>query len=417
MYLQHFGLADFPFKITPDPEFLYWTRDHRRAYDALSLGVFQREPITVLTGDIGVGKTTLLRRFISAATPNQTVGLISNFSSGDGSLWPWVASAFDLPTTDTEIKLFETFKQFVVDEFAAGRRVILILDEAQNASDEDLEQLRMLSNINDGNDVPLLLFLIGQPEFRSRLKEPQNRKLSQRVGITFHIGVMTPASTADYIKHRLQIAGAQRPIFDEDALGMIADYSGGIPRMTNVVCEMLLFAAFRKGVQAIDGEFARMHLEEAKQSGVLSHFGEAELPVSIAKVSGHNRRGQVKDVSISGPKVVQDDSKAETKPTPLVLFPTKNAGRDPDALNLATEATLAIQRTRPARGRFGVKLGAIGAVAAVAVGLVVADVFDGASTRPSNILDASARFVCSDDRDRATRTEHSSQCLRSIVDR
>ncbi len=385
MYLQHFGLTAYPFKITPDPGFLFWTQDHQRAYDAMSLGVFQHEPITVVTGDIGVGKTTLLRRLISEITPNQTVGLVSNFSSGDGGLLPWVTSAFGLPPTSAEVQMFERFRQFVLDEFALDRRVILIIDEAQNVSDEDLEQLRILSNINSERDVRLLLFLVGQPDFRSRLKAPQNRKILQRVGVIFHFGVMTKSNTADYIEHRLRVAGARRPIFDAGALDVVAEASGGVPRKANVICEMLLFAAFRNGSRQIDVDFAMTHLEEANQTGVLSHFGEVELPLRVAAARGQTRLNRAREPVRSGQPIAPRSEKTAKTESPLLLFPKTRAVLDADepsekAFESVSEPITPDKEHMPVtsepdagqpRRRIGMILGATSAAAVVAIGLTM----------------------------------------------
>lgn len=272
MYESFFGLTMLPFKITPDPQFIYWNKEHRRAASIIAFGIEQLVPITVVTGDVGTGKTTLLQQFLEETPADTTVGLISNYWSGMGGLYQWILNAFDIRAEGGEVELFRAFQDFVVDEYAAGRRCVLIVDEAQNMSDADLEQLRMLTNINSGKDSLMMLFLVGQHQLRDRLREPGNRQIAQRVGAAFHLGPMSREDTAKYIRHRISVAGGTDDIFDDGALGRIHDVSGGVPRMINVVCELALVTAFGDGVRTISTAYIDEFLLEAEANGMIAHL-------------------------------------------------------------------------------------------------------------------------------------------------
>ncbi len=276
MYESFFGLNALPFKITPDPAFIYWNAQHRRAASILAFGIEQMVPITVVTGDVGAGKTTLLQQFLEEAPADMTVGLISNYWSGMGGLYQWILNAFDIKASGSEVELFRMFQDFVISEYAEGRRCVLIVDEAQNIADPDLEQLRMLTNINTGKDSLLMLFLVGQPQLRDRLRQPHNNQIAQRVGASFHLAAMSEEDTQNYVRHRLRIAGATQAIFDTAALKRIHQVSGGVPRLINVVSELALVTAFGDGVKTIDGAYLNAFLEEAEESGMMAH-----LPMSL----------------------------------------------------------------------------------------------------------------------------------------
>ena len=168
IYNDHFGLAERPFTLLPDPDFLYWSESHTRAYAMLEYGMLTHAPITVITGEIGAGKTTLLRHLLRTLPEEFTVGLISNAQGNRGELLHWVLMALGVPTETSAsyVQLFAQFQDFLIEEYACGRRTMLIFDEAQNLSTETLEELRMFSNINADKDELIQLVLVGQPELR-----------------------------------------------------------------------------------------------------------------------------------------------------------------------------------------------------------------------------------------------------------
>ena len=215
IYNDHFGLAERPFTLLPDPDFLYWSESHTRAYAMLEYGMLTHAPITVITGEIGAGKTTLLRHLLRSLPEEFTVGLISNAQGNRGELLHWVLMALGVPTeTDASyVQLFAQFQDFLIEEYASGRRTMLIFDEAQNLSAETLEELRMFSNINADKDELIQLVLVGQPELRSLISQPWLVQFAQRVSAEYHLPGMTAEQVLGYIVHRLAVAGASREIF------------------------------------------------------------------------------------------------------------------------------------------------------------------------------------------------------------
>ena len=193
IYNDHFGLTERPFTLLPDPDFLYWSESHTRAYTMLEYGMLTHAPITVITGEIGAGKTTLLRHLLRSLPEEFTVGLISNAQGNRGELLHWVLMALGVPTTSdaTYVQLFAKFQDFLIEEYASGRRTMLIFDEAQNLSTETLEELRMFSNINADKDELLQLVLVGQPELRDLIAQPRLAQFAQRVAAEYHLPGMS----------------------------------------------------------------------------------------------------------------------------------------------------------------------------------------------------------------------------------
>lgn len=246
-YIDHFpGLKDRPFTLLPDPDFLYLSPQHKRAQAILEYGLFSRAPVTLLTGEIGAGKTTVLQNLMRDLNPNLTVGLISNVQGGRGELLQWVLHAYGLTLEDRAdyVVLFKQFQDFLIEEYARGRRVVLMVDEAQNLSAEGLEEIRMLTNINANKDEVLQLVLVGQPELRDIIRRPDMRQLAQRITASFHLRAMQEPDVHDYIRHRLIIAGATGEEIDAQAISKIYNITQGVPRLINQVCELTLLYAW-----------------------------------------------------------------------------------------------------------------------------------------------------------------------------
>lgn len=264
LYLEHFGFAERPFTLQPDPRFLFWSRQHERAFAILEFGMISGAPITLMTGEIGAGKTTLLQAFIADQDPGVTVGLISNAQGDRGELLQWILNALDLgfDGTATYVQLFRQLQSFLLDEYAAGRRVVLILDEAQNLSLESLEELRMLTNINAGSDVLIQLVLTGQPELREMILGPSMCQLAQRVAASFHLEAMGPDTVAGYIRHRLCHAGGSGAEFTDAACALIHRHSGGIPRLVNQLAELALLFAWSAETDRVDAAMVDAVLDD-----------------------------------------------------------------------------------------------------------------------------------------------------------
>jgi type II secretory pathway predicted ATPase ExeA len=241
MYEQHFGFSEKPFGLTPDPRFLFLTRHHQMALTAMEYGLAGDALITVLTGEVGSGKTTLVRHFTRSLAPDIRVGVITNMHRGSGKLLQWVLMALGLVARRRDVAgLYGRFIEHLDSETSAGRRVLLIVDEAQNLGAPRLEELRVLSNVNDTRPLALQLVLVGQPELRSTLRKPKLRQLAQRVGADYHLGALSRDETRDYVRHRLQIVGARSEVFSTGAIDIVHLHSGGVPRLINQLCDTAL---------------------------------------------------------------------------------------------------------------------------------------------------------------------------------
>lgn len=246
IYLEHFGLSERPFSLVPDPDFLFWSKMHKRAFAMLEYGILTRAPITLITGEVGAGKTTLMHHLLKSLPADLRVGLVSNAHGDRGELLRWVLQAFDqsAPSDATYVDLFGQFEQFLISEYASGRRVIIIFDEAQNLSRESLEELRMLTNINANKDELLQIILVGQPELRSMVNGPGLSQFAQRVAASFHLPSMDIDMVQAYMAHRLSVAGADQEIFTSPAAEAIFDATKGVPRLVNQLCDLSLLYAY-----------------------------------------------------------------------------------------------------------------------------------------------------------------------------
>lgn len=254
IYTRHFGLTERPFTLVPNPEFLYWSGVHRRAAAVLEYGIVTRAPITLITGEIGSGKTTILRHLLRGSDDAVTIGLISNARTGGGeTLLNWVLSALDQEVQPgaSHMALYRQFETFLLEEYAEGRRVVLIFDEAQNLDAGALEDIRMLTNINSDEDELLQLVLVGQPELRDMIMRPDMTQLAQRIAASFFLPALNEPDVSAYIQHRLEVAGATRQIFEEDAVTLVQSVTGGVPRLVNQLCDFALLYAFEAGTETV----------------------------------------------------------------------------------------------------------------------------------------------------------------------
>ena len=253
IYTQHFELKERPFTLLPDPDFLFWSPAHQRAFTMLEYGTLTGAPITLITGEVGAGKTTLLHHFLKNLEENIKVGMISNAHGSRGELLRWVLMSLDQPASEgsTYVDLFDQFQEYLISEYAAGNRVILIFDEAQNLSQESLEELRMFTNINANKDELLQLVLVGQPELREIVQQPELRQFAQRVASSFHLNTMDESTTLAYIGHRLKKAGAPRNLFTESASKLVFKNTHGVPRLVNQLCDLSMVYAFAKNQKTV----------------------------------------------------------------------------------------------------------------------------------------------------------------------
>ena len=246
MYETFFGLTGKPFQLNPDPAFFYGSRGHKRAFAYLQYGVHQGEGFIVVTGEVGAGKTTLVRSLLGQIDPDRLVAaqLVTTQLDAEDLLRA-IAMAFGLGTKATDkARLLAEIEAFLVSLVPQGKRALLIVDEAQNLSGRAIEELRMLSNFQLGNQGLLQSFLVGQPELRLLMQGPDLQQLRQRVTASYHLGPMDRAETQAYVEHRLRHVGwSKYPQFGPGAFDAIYTFSAGIPRRINMLCNRLLLAA------------------------------------------------------------------------------------------------------------------------------------------------------------------------------
>lgn len=264
IYTSFFKLTDRPFALMPDPDFIYWSPAHQQAYSMLEYGLVTRAPIILITGEVGAGKTTLIHQLLRNAGKELTVALLSNANSARGELLQWVFSSFDQKVEKdlSYIELFDRFQSFLIDEYAAGRRVVLIIDEAQTLDRAGLEELRMLTNINNGKDEVIQLILVGQPELRDLVRQPDLTQFAQRVSAAFHLPAMDSAGVRAYIAHRLAKAGGDPEIFTRAAKDRIFLETRGVPRLINQLCDLAMVYAYSKGSANVTGQIIQAVLHD-----------------------------------------------------------------------------------------------------------------------------------------------------------
>jgi general secretion pathway protein A len=283
MYEHFYGLKCRPFALTPDPAFLFRSRQHSMALTLLEYGLESQAAFGLLTGDIGSGKTTLLRHLVRHAGEKVTVGLITNTHGGFRSIHPWALSAFSIaPTKNTKIAQYEALVEFLVREYAAGRRVLLIIDEAQNLSVAVLEELRLLSNVNSEQDLVLQILLVGQPELRDTLSRPELRQVAQRISVDFHLRPLDAAASSEYVRHRVRAAGGDGDLFSIDALERVFRETGGVPRLINQLCDLSLVYGYAARARRIDEEVISQVIADRVEANALSVFAagvNADPPV------------------------------------------------------------------------------------------------------------------------------------------
>ena len=270
-YLQFYGLKEAPFTITPNPRFLYLSAKHREALNHLLYGIRERKGFVQLTGEVGAGKTTLCRALLEQLPSEQfSTALILNPVLHPDQMMAAIATEFGLDVRNKDrFQILQILNHFLLEEMAKQRDVILIIDEAQNLTNELLEQVRLISNLETDDRKLIQIVLMGQPELRDRLNDYSLRQLRQRITIRYHLTPLRFAEVKDYIRHRLHVSGANgTPHFSMAAVWRIFNYSKGIPRLVNAVCDKCLLAGFvnqcdgiglglaRRAVRELEGDFA-----------------------------------------------------------------------------------------------------------------------------------------------------------------
>jgi len=274
MYESFFGLSATPFSLLPDANFLFFSKHHKRVANLLEYGTIMQSGFMVITGEVGAGKTTIISHFLKNIGPNVSVGVITNPSNSFGSLFGWIAAAFDIEAEKDEIKIYNAFIEYLLAQYAKGKRTVLIVDEAQNMTVQMLEDLRMLSNVNSARDLLLQIVLVGQPELLATLKRNDLRQFIQRISVHCHLTALTAEETALYIRHRLSVVGGKPELFDDEACAAIHYFAYGVPRLINLLCDHTLMYAFAEDEKQItfDTVFEVVSDHNSSELSAFRHF-------------------------------------------------------------------------------------------------------------------------------------------------
>ncbi|MCX7149929.1 MAG: AAA family ATPase [Rhodocyclales bacterium] len=254
MYQSHFGLAEAPFTIAPNPRYLYMSQRHQEALAHLLYGLGGDGGFVLLTGEVGAGKTTICRCLLEQIPESCDVAYIFNPKLTAAELLSTICVEFhiDYPPGNTSIKVFiDCINAYLLDAHARGRSTVLIIDEAQNLSADVLEQMRLLTNLETNQRKLLQIILLGQPELAAMLDRPELRQLAQRIVARYHLGPLTRAEVAAYVGHRLEVSGAKRQLFPASLMGTLYRLSGGVPRIINVLCDRALLGSYVQGKEQV----------------------------------------------------------------------------------------------------------------------------------------------------------------------
>jgi general secretion pathway protein A len=325
MYLELFKLHELPFRLSPDPQFLYLSKQHARAKAYMESTIWFTDGFVVVTGDIGAGKTTLIETFLRELQSDVVVAQINQTQLTPTAFLQSVLVQFGFtPFHMKKSEVLATLNQFLVEQHIAGRKVVLIVDEAQNLSYRVLEEVRMLSGVESAKEKALRIILAGQPELNEKLNSAELVQLAQRVRLRFHLTALTAVETAGYIDHRLEVAGSQgRRIFAEEIYPTIFKFTGGVPRLINTLCDTCMMAAFGRDqdtVTVADLDAAIAELQWVEYASRTNRMGLLNMEQSIGPApSGGQTVGRIL-VAHQGKTV----GERELKPGRLVIGRTSD---------------------------------------------------------------------------------------------
>jgi general secretion pathway protein A len=293
MYLEPFKLKELPFRLSPDPQFLYLSKQHARAKAYMESTIWFTDGFVVITGEIGSGKTTLIESFLKEVPADVVVAQINQTQVSPIDFLQAVLVQFGFsPFKMKKAELIATLNSFLIEQYAAGRKVLLIVDEAQNLSMRVLEEIRMLSGVETTKEKVLRIILAGQPELNAKLDAPALEQLTQRVRLRFHLQTLSEAETQAYIQHRLDVAGAgDRELFAPDTFVEIYRYCGGVPRLINTLCDTAMMAAFTADRALVTRRDIATAVEELRWTVYAArphqHVVDAEAAAPAAPAPGH----------------------------------------------------------------------------------------------------------------------------------
>ncbi len=263
MYLDLFGLKEPPFRLTPDPDFLFLSKHHARAKAYMESALWYTDGFVVITGEIGSGKTTLIQSFMSEIEEEIVTAKLSQTQLTPVQFLQGVLAEFGFkPFRKRKAELIDMLNMYLIEKYGEGKKVLLIIDEAQNLSKHVLEEVRLLSGIETHKEKVLRIILAGQPELNDTLDAVDMQQLAQRIRLRLHLGPLSKAETRAYINHRLDIAGAKRRIFDSKCIPVIFRYTGGIPRLINTLCDSAMMVAFADDISRISPDLIETAVDE-----------------------------------------------------------------------------------------------------------------------------------------------------------
>jgi len=300
MYTKYFGLNAKPFELVPNPKFLFMSRGHRKALNYLRYSIQDRAGFTLLTGEVGSGKTTLVRNTIRQINANTPLAMIFNTCVDALQLLAMINEDFGLQIQGKDkVTLLGELNDFLVSQSVVGRLPILIIDEAQNLSAEALEEVRLLSNLEADSFKLLQILLVGQPELKTLISQPGLRQLRQRISISCHLGPLSRDETEDYIYHRLKTAGNREAlVFQQGCLDLVHAHSGGVPRLVNVLCDFLLLSAYVDQSRSISLEMVREAVQELSLDAVEPSLQKNEKPQEKSVIEERMARMEAEHASL-----------------------------------------------------------------------------------------------------------------------
>ncbi len=321
-YVKHFNLSEQPFRLTPDPDFLYWSKQHARAKAYMESTIWLADGFVVITGEIGSGKTTLLQSFLSELEDDIVYAVVSQTQLTATQFLQAVLTEFGFkPFNKRKVELLDMLNMFLIEQYSSGKKVVLIVDEAQNLTPKVLEEIRLLSGIETHKEKVLRIILAGQPELKEKLDSPMLKQLVQRVRLRFHIEALDDAETREYIEHRLKVAGREDDgLFEEDTFEIIHRYSGGVPRLINTLCDTALLCAFADEKHVVDSD------------DVMAAVAELNWKEHESNTGLYDKLRQVAMPKLNASHVTQIEVRSEGDTLSIQSFPIGRiiVGRSPD---------------------------------------------------------------------------------------
>lgn len=346
MYLEFFKLRDFPFRLTPDTEFLFMSAAHARAKSYLDYTVWNRDGFVVLTGDIGCGKTTLLKKLLSELdNDNFLVAKIFQTQLDEVEFLQAVLVEFGMnPFNAKKVELIDMLNTYLLEGYQENKQLVLVVDDAHNLNMKVLEEIRMLSGLETQKEKLLHVILVGQPQLNEILDMPEMEQLLQRVRLRFHLKALTPDETTAYIAHRLMIAGTERPdLFTAETMVAIYKYTGGVPRLINTLCDTALTVAYADSMPSVTLQVIKAAIDELQwlpyERRVANHRGksraaarpdatETDLTRMLANISG--RLSQLDSLTPSLSMIADRVASIESLLSTIAKSCSKDAGRHVD---------------------------------------------------------------------------------------